>query len=117
MVRIKRGKTALKRRKRLLRQVKGFGWGRKTKYRLAKEALFKAWSHAYKGRKGKKRDFRKLWQTQINAACREWGLSYSKFIQGLKKYKIELNRKILAKLAQNHPEIFKQIVEKIKKPS
>lgn len=114
MPRVKRGKIAHKRRKRLLKEAKGFKWGRKSKYRLAKEALFHAWSYAYRGRKEKKRGYRRFWQTKINAACRELGLSYSKFIAGLKKQKIELNRKILVQLANENPEIFEKLVEKIK---
>lgn len=111
MARVKRGKIAHKRRKHLLGHAKGFRWGRKSKYRLAKDALFHGWSYAYRDRKAKKREFRALWQTQINAACRELGISYSKFIYGLKQNKIEINRKVLANLAQNHSEIFKKIVE------
>lgn len=114
MVRVKRGKIAHKRRKHLLKYVKGFRWGRKSKYRAAKEALLHAWSYSYRDRRTKKREFRKLWQIQINAACRESGISYSKFIYGLKKNKIELDRKILSQLAQNHPQIFEKIVEKVK---
>jgi len=114
MVRVKRGKAAHKRRKHLLKYAKGFRWGRKSKYRAAKVALMHAWEYAYRDRKSKKREFRKLWQIQINAACREKGISYSKFINGLKKNKIELDRKILANLVQNHPEIFEKIVEKVK---
>lgn len=114
MVRVKRGKIAHKRRKHLLKHAKGFRWGRKSKYRLAKEALLHAWSYAYRDRKRKKRDFRRLWQIQISAACRQYGFSYSKFIAGLKKNKIELDRKILAQLAQNQPAIFSKIIEKIK---
>jgi len=114
MVRVKRGKTARKKRKRLLKYAKGFRWGRKAKYRAAKEAIFHAWEYAYRDRRAKKRDFRKLWQIQINAACRQAGISYSKFIAGLKKNKIELDRKILSQLAQNHPQIFEKIVEKVK---
>jgi len=114
MVRVKRGKIAHKRRKHLLKYAKGFRWGRKAKYRAAKEALMHAWKYAYRDRKAKKRDFRKLWQTQINAACRQTGISYSRFIAGLKKNKIELDRKILATLAQSHPKIFEKIIEKIK---
>jgi large subunit ribosomal protein L20 len=115
MVRVKRGKAAHKRKRHLLKYAKGFRWGRKSKYRAAKEALLHAWRYAYRDRKAKKREFRKLWQTQINAACRQLGISYNKFIYGLKKNKIELNRKILANLAQNHPQIFEKIVEKVKK--
>jgi large subunit ribosomal protein L20 len=114
MVRIKRGKIAHKRRKHLLKYAKGFRWGRKSKYRAAKEALYHAWEYAYRDRRTKKREFRALWQIQINAACRQLGLSYSKFIAGLKKNKIDLDRKILANLAQNHPQIFEKIVEKAK---
>lgn len=114
MVRVKRGKIAHRRRKRLLKYTKGFRWGRKSKYRLAKEALLKAWVHAYQDRKKKKRDFRALWQVQINAACRQYGTSYNRFIYGLKKNKIKLDRKILANLAQNCPKIFEKFVEKVK---
>ena len=114
MVRVKRGKTSRKRRKYLLKHAKGFRWGRKSKYKLAKDALHHAWRYAYRDRRTKKREKRQLWQAQINAACRQEGLSYSKFIAGLKKNKIELDRKILSGLAQNHPEIFKKIVEKVK---
>ncbi len=115
MVRVKRGKIAHKRRKKVLKHTKGFRWGRKSKYKAAKEALLHAWSYAYRDRRTKKREFRKLWQTQINAACHQQGLSYSRFIHGLKKKKIELDRKILADLARNHPKIFEKIVEKMKK--
>lgn len=115
MVRVKRGKTTHKRRERLLKQAKGFRWGRKSKYKAAKEALAHAWTYAYRDRKTKKRNFRQLWQIQINAACRKFGLSYSKFINHLKQKDIELDRKILAELGKNHPEIFEKIIEKIKK--
>ena len=114
MVRVKRGKIAHKRRKHLLKYAKGFRWGRKTKYRQAKEALYHAWEYAYRDRRTKKRDFRKLWQTQINAACRQSEISYSKFINGLKKNKIELDRKILATFAKDHPKIFEKIIEKVR---
>jgi len=114
MVRVKRGKIAHKRRKHLLKYAKGFSWGRKAKYRAAKEALLHARSYSYRDRRVKKRDFRKLWQTQINSACRQAGISYSRFIASLKKNKFELDRKILATLAQNHPKIFEKIVEKVK---
>ena len=115
MVRVKKGKAAHKRRKHLLKYAKGFRWGRKSKYKLAKDALRHAWSYAYRDRRVKKREFRKLWQIKINAATRNLGLTYSKFINLLKKNKIEIDRKILAELAQNQPEIFKKIVEKVKK--
>lgn len=115
MVRIKRGTTAHKRRKNILKHAKGFKWGRKSKYKAAKDALAHAWSYAYRDRRTKKRNFRRLWQIQINAACREQEISYSKFIAGLKKNKIELDRKILSELAKKNPEIFKKIIEKAKK--
>src|SRR3989338_1885065 len=111
MVRIKRGKAARKKKKRLFLQVKGFRWGRKNRLKLAKDALRHALAHAYVGRKNKKREMRNLWQIQINAACRQEGISYSKFIYGLKKNKIELDRKILSHLAQNNLEIFKKVLE------
>lgn len=114
MVRVKGGKISLKRRRHLLKYAKGFRWGRKAKYRAAKEALYHAWKYAYRDRRVKKRDLRALWQIQISAACRQAGISYSRFIYGLKKNKIELDRKILSNLAQNHPQIFEKIVEKVK---
>ncbi len=114
MVRVKKGKTAHKKRERLLKQTKGFKWGRKSKYKAAKQAMQKAWSYAYRDRKTKKRNFRALWQTKISSACRQQGMSYSKFIAGLKKNNIELDRKILAQLAAEKPEIFKKTVEEVK---
>lgn len=114
MVRIKRGKAARKKKKRIFQQVKGFRWGRKNRLRLAKDALRHALARSYEGRKRKKREMRNLWQLQINSACRQEGISYSKFIYGLKKNKIALDRKILSQLIQGHPEIFKKIVEKAK---
>jgi large subunit ribosomal protein L20 len=115
MSRVKRGKSAQKRRKHLLKYAKGFRWGRKSKYRLAKDALYHAWEYAYRDRRTKKRNVRSLWQTQISALCREKGISYSRFISSLKKNKIELDRKILANLAKNYPEIFGRVLEKVKR--
>lgn len=115
MPRVKRGKVHARKRRRLLRRAKGFRWGRKKLVKLAKTAVIKAGAHAYYGRRQKKRELRRLWQVQINAACRVNGLSYSRFINSLKKAKIELDRKILADLAQNHPKIFERIVEVVKK--
>jgi len=111
MARVKRGKKAHKRRKRLLKHAKGFMWGRKSKYRQAKEALLHAWSFQFADRRKKKGQFRRLWQIQIGAAAKQHGISYSKFIHGLKKAHIELDRKILSDLAQNEPKIFKKLVE------
>lgn len=114
MVRVKRGKIAHKRRKHLLKNAKGFRWGRKTKYRQAKEAVYHAWEYAYRDRKTKKRNFRRLWQIKISAACRQYEIPYNKFIASLKKSKIELDRKILSEISKNYPQTFKKIIEKIK---
>jgi len=114
MARVKRGVLKRKRKKKLIRRAKGYKWGRKSKYRAAKDALKHAWTYAYRDRRAKKREFRQLWQIQINAACRQEGISYSRFINALKKNKIELDRKILADLAVNHPEILSEIIKKVK---
>lgn len=114
MPRVKRGVNAHKKREKILKKTKGFRWGRKSKERAAKEALLHAGQHAFTGRKQKKRDYRSLWTTQINAGVRAHGLSYSKFIAALKKQNILLDRKILADIAKNHPAIFTSIVEKVK---
>ncbi|MDO8639307.1 MAG: 50S ribosomal protein L20 [bacterium] len=114
MARVKRGKIAHKRRKHLLKYVKGFRWGRKAKYKLAKDALYHAWKYAYRDRKAKKRERRALWQTQINAACRAQGITYSKFIHALKQKNIDIDRKILSDLVRNYPAIFTEIIETIK---
>jgi len=114
MTRVKRGVMAHKRRKKVIKQAKGYKWGRKSKYKLAKDAVKHALTHSYVDRKKKKRDFRRLWQIKINAASRELGMTYSRFINGLKKANIEIDRKILAHLAEKQPEIFKKIFEKIK---
>ena len=113
MVRIKRGTSAHKRRKNVLKDAKGFRWGRSKKYKAAKEALTHAWTYAFRDRKTKKRNFRQLWQIQINAGCREHGISYSRFIAALKKNKIELDRKILSELCKKYPEIFKKIIRHV----
>lgn len=115
MTRVKKGKSAHKHRRHILKHVKGFRWGRKSKLKLAKDALRHAWTFAYRDRKVKKRDFRQLWQIKINAAARNLGISYSRFINGLKNKKIEIDRKILAQLVENHPEVFEKIVEEVKK--
>ncbi|MEK7658386.1 MAG: 50S ribosomal protein L20 [Patescibacteria group bacterium] len=114
MARVKRAVSARKHRKNTLKHAKGFKWGRKSKYKLAKDALRHAWTYSYRDRKIKKRDFRQLWQLQINALARENGINYSRLIHGLKENKIELDRKILSELAKKHPEIFVKIIEKVK---
>ncbi|MEY3471014.1 MAG: ribosomal protein large subunit ribosomal protein [Candidatus Parcubacteria bacterium] len=113
-MRIKRGVTASKRRKNLLQHAKGFKWRRKTNFRAAKEALLHAWSYSYRDRRNKKRDKRVLWQAKINAASRANGIAYSRFINNLSKAKVELDRKSLAYLAEQKPEVFSQIVESTK---
>lgn len=114
MSRVKRGTLATKKRNKILKYTKGFKWGRKNKERAAKEALLHAWTNAYTGRKEKKRDYRALWNTKIGIAAKEQGLSYSKFINALKKANVELDRKILADLAEHQSAIFNQIVAKVK---
>ena len=112
MPRVKRGVNAHKHREKTLKYTKGFRWSRKNKERAAKEALLHAWSHAFRGRKEKKRNFRSLWTVKINAAVRaEGAMSYSKFIAALKKNKIEIDRKILADLAEIEPAAFKKVLE------
>lgn len=111
MTRVKRGVIAHKKRERLLKYAKGFRWGRKSKERLAREALLHAWPHAFVGRKKRKRDFRRLWQTKINAAVRPTGLSYSKFMARLRQKNIQLDRKILAELAEKYPPVFQKLLE------
>jgi len=97
-----------------LKHTKGFLWTRKTKYRQAKEALLHAWSFQFADRKKKKRNFRQLWQIKINAAARENGITYSQFIHQLKKANIELDRKILAGIAEHNPEVFQKIINNSK---
>ncbi len=115
MTRVKRGTIAHKRRKNLMKRTKGFLWGRKNKFRLAKEALLHAGQHQFNDRRKKKGNFRRLWQIRIGAATRQLGLPYNKFIAGLKKHNIEIDRKILSDIAANHNEMFKQIVETVQK--
>ena len=114
MTRVKGGVNALKKRRKVLSQTKGFRWGRKSKERAAREALLHAGTNAFQDRRKKKRNFRALWNIKINAGARESGLSYSKLINQLRKSSIILNRKMLSELAEHHPEIFKQIIESVK---
>ena len=114
MSRIKRAVQARKHRKNVLKQTKGFKYGRKSKFKLAKDALRHALTYAYRDRKVKKRNFRNLWNLQINALARENGITYSRLINGLKKKNIELDRKVLSELAKEYPEVFVKIVEEVK---
>jgi len=114
MSRVTRGNKKLLRRKKILKLAKGFFGAKRKNYRTAKEAVEKALTYAYRDRRNRKRDFRKLWNVRINAAVREYGISYSRFIYGLKKADIKLNRKVLSNLAASEPETFGLIVEKVK---
>jgi large subunit ribosomal protein L20 len=111
MTRVKRGTISLKRRRNILKQVKGYRFGRSTKERQAREAIAHAGVHSFNHRRDKKGDFRRLWQIKINAAVRPFGFSYSKFIGALKKKGVGIDRKILADIAENNPEIFESIVK------
>jgi len=111
MSRVKRGTTSMKRRRSILKAVKGYRIGRSSKERQAKEAISHAGAHAFDHRRDKKGDFRRLWQTKINAAVRMFDTSYSKFIDKLHKKNIALDRKILADIAENNPETFERIVK------
>lgn len=114
MPRVKRGTTHTKRRKKILKDVKGFKWGRKKLIKLAKTARTKAGAHAFVDRRKKKRTSRALWQIKISAFVKEHGLSYSKFMGALKKKNIALDRKILADLAVNNKKVLASIVEEVK---
>ena len=114
MSRVKRGVIAHKKREKLLRYTKGFRWDRKSKERAAKEALLHAWSRSFRGRKEKKRTRRALWNVQINAALRPLGFTYSKFIHALQGKQVSLDRKVLARLANDDPAVFNKIVAFVK---
>lgn len=104
-----------KRKKKILKAAKGYWGDRSRKYRRALETLRRAYSYAYRDRRAKKREFRSLWITRINAAVRARGISYREFIHALREKKILLSRDILAQIASEHPEIFDKIVETVKK--
>ena len=114
MPRVKRGVTAHARHKKVLALAKGFRGRRKNVYRIAKEAVMKAGQYAYRDRRAKKRVFRQLWIARINAASRGLGVTYSKFMAGLKKANIDIDRKVLADMAVKDPAAFSSIVEKVK---
>jgi large subunit ribosomal protein L20 len=114
MPRVKRGVTAHARHKKVLALAKGYRGRRKNVFRIAKEAVMKAGQYAYRDRRTRKRVFRQLWIARINAATREQGLSYSKFMAGMKKASIEIDRKMLAELAVRDPAAFGSIVAKLK---
>src|SRR5579875_3936804 len=114
MARVKRGVTSHARHKKVLDQSKGYFGRSSTNYRIALERLEKALRYAYRDRRQKKRDFRGLWIQRINAAVREHGITYSRFIAGLKRAEIELDRKVLAAIAYDDPAAFAVIVEQVK---
>ena len=113
MSRVKRGVTSHARHKKVLKQVKGQYGRRKNTIRVAKQSLEKAMQYAYRDRRAKKREFRSLWIQRINVGVRAEGITYSKFINGLNKSGIKLDRKILADIAYNNPKVFKSIVKKV----
>ena len=114
-MRIKRGVNAVKKRRKILKSAKGYFGAKSKLYRTAREQVMKSGQYAYIGRKQKKRDFRALWITRINAGCRQNDISYSRFISGLKKANVSLNRKVLADIAVREPETFAKLVETAKK--
>jgi len=114
MPRVTRGNKKLLRRKKILKLAKGYFGAKRKNYRSAKESVEKALTYSYRDRRNRKRDFRKLWNIRIGAAVRKYDINYSKFIYGLKKADITLNRKILSNMAITEPDSFKKIVEKAK---
>jgi large subunit ribosomal protein L20 len=115
MTRVKGATHAIKRRRKILSQAKGYRFDRSSKERAAKEAVIHAGVHAFAHRRTKKRDFRRLWSLRINAAVRALGLpSYSRFIDTLKKKNIGLDRKVLATLAKDHPDVFERVANEVK---
>ena len=111
MVRIRTTRPAHRRKQRVLKQAKGFFGQRSRRFQQAKRAVIKAMVYSYRDRKVRKRDFRRLWIARINAACRESGVTYSRFIKGLSDAKVDMNRKMIAELAVNSPEAFKELVK------
>ncbi|BAY87341.1 ribosomal protein L20 [Calothrix parasitica NIES-267] len=111
MPRVKRGNVARKRRKKILKLAKGYRGSHSTLFRTANQQVMKALRYAYRDRKKRKRDFRRLWIARINAACRQHGMSYSKFMGNLKKSNIEINRKMLAQMAVLDPDGFTKVAE------
>ena len=114
MPRVKNNVARLKRKRRILGQAKGYFGRRKNLYKTAKEAVERSWRYAYRDRKQKKRDFRRLWIVRINAAAHQHGMSYSVFIDGLKRAGIEIDRKILADIAVRDPQAFGAIADQVR---
>ena len=114
MPRVKRGTKARARRKKIMKAARGMVGARRTVYKVAQQSVFRAMQHAFAGRKQKKRDYRSLWITRINAACRTYDMPYNQFIHGLKTANIGLNRKSLADMAVNDPGGFGTLVERVR---
>jgi len=114
MVRVKAGISRRRRHNKVLRAVKGYTASRRRRFKVAKEAMIKARAYAFKHRRVRKRDFRRLWIARVNAACRLNGLTYSNFMSLLRKADIGVNRKMLSEIAIRHPEAFKAIVDSVK---
>ncbi len=114
MARVKGAMATRKRHKKILKLAKGYRGGKSKLFRVANQAVMKSLTYAYVGRKLKKRDFRKLWITRISAACKANDINYSRFMNGLKKANIEINRKMLSEIAINDPQAFAQLVETAK---
>ena len=115
MARIKHAVSTRRRKRRLIKKAKGYQLQRSRRYQQAKRTLLKAMVYSYRDRKVRKREFKHLWIIRINAACRTGGISYSRFINGLKKAKVGINRKLLADLAVNSPQAFSELVQVAKK--
>lgn len=114
-MRVKGGIVTRRRRKKWLKLAKGY-WGHKSiGFKVAKQQVVKSWTYAFRDRKQVKRNFRKLWIARINAAVRQEGITYSRFISGLKKSKIEINRKMLSELAIHNPDVFNKIIKEVEK--
>lgn len=116
-MRTQKGAARRRAKKRILKQARGFRGGRGTLIRSARETLLRSGAYAYRDRRARKRDFRRLWITRINAACRQRGLRYSEFIHGLHASGIELDRKTLAEIAVRDPAAFDQLVEQVRQPA
>lgn len=114
MPRVKGATNAIKRRRNILKRVKGYRFGRKNKEKLANEAISHAGRNAFRDRRAKKRNYRRLWTTKISAMVKENDLSYSKFINMLKNKNVEVDRKILSEVAEKNPEAFEKIIEEVK---
>ncbi len=114
MVRVSAGVTRRRRHKKVLAATKGYRSARRRRFKVAKEAMIKARAYMFRDRRARKRDFRKLWIARVNAACRQAGLTYSQFMNSLKRNDIALNRKMLAEIAVRHPDAFLTILDTVK---